>query len=479
MIKNIKKILSIIFLILTLYLLYFFVFGILIFTKDYKLTDENNLNPIDTSIYYQDINGPDNVTLLETGELGLTARFNLIENAKESIKIANFKLESSEVSDVLYALLIERANEGVQVQLLIDGVTHNLHGFRNELYWALATTPNIEVRFYEELDLLRPWRLNNRLHDKIFIVDEEKVLTGGRNIGDNYYLKNKEGRFAYDRDVLISTDSVDNEGSVLHDFNDYYDELWNHEFVVHTEENQLIEFEADGEVGIENLLTMLIAKREQETFYLETDIDWEEISHPTNNISLITNPIERMKQNPRILQILDALMKDANDLIVIQTPYFVWNEELQPILEFDEVNVATHILTNSESSTNNYPGVSGFLKYKDKILENVTQVYGFQGDGSIHAKTYVIDERLSLVGSFNLDPRSSFLSSENLVVIDSESFANELSQNILGLMESSRIYNEEQVILPETVESPDNVPWTRDLLLRITRIVLYPFDELL
>lgn len=198
-----KNILKIIFIILVLYILYFFVGAILIFLKDYTLSDEDRIEPIDTTSYYSEEVGPDRATILEDEHLALTARFHLIEQAEESIKIANFKLESGEVSDILYALLIEKVNEGIDVQLLIDGMTHNLFGVQNELYWALATTPNIEVRFYEAYDFLRQWTFNNRLHDKIFIVDDIQAITGGRNIGDNYYLKNEEGQYAYDRDVYI------------------------------------------------------------------------------------------------------------------------------------------------------------------------------------------------------------------------------------------------------------------------------------
>lgn len=237
-------------------------------------------------------------------------------------------------------------------------------------------------------------------------------------------------------EMFIYTEE-DKENSVINDLNTYYSELWNNEVTDFTMKDELLELEEgkEGKEGQEELLGLLQAKRAANEFYLEGDIDLEENSNETNKISLIYNPIQRFKKAPTILQTMNRLMLEADDLIILQSPYLIWNSELQPIIQFNEMQASTHILTNSETSTSN-PAVAGFLNLKDQTLPAFNQVYGFQGDGSIHVKSYVIDNRLSLIGSFNIDPRSSFLSTENLVIIDSPSLAEELSNNILFIDES-------------------------------------------
>ncbi|WP_256583504.1 phospholipase D-like domain-containing protein, partial [Pseudomonas sp. 2995-1] len=73
---------------------------------------------------------------------------------------------------------------------------------------------------------------------------------------------------------------------------------------------------------------------------------------------------------------------------------------------------------------------SGYTNVREKVVDFSSSVLEYQGPDSVHAKTYIFDDRLSLIGSFNLDARSSFLSTETMVVIDSEEFAKTLTDEI-------------------------------------------------
>ena len=71
--------------------------------------------------------------------------------------------------------LINAANRGVEVQIIIDGVTE-IAQFTDKYFLALAETDNVEIKVYNPISALRPWSINGRLHDKYLIVDDELYI---------------------------------------------------------------------------------------------------------------------------------------------------------------------------------------------------------------------------------------------------------------------------------------------------------------
>ncbi len=94
------------------------------------------------------------------------------------------------------------------------------------------------------------------------------------------------------------------------------------------------------------------------------------------------------------------------------------------------------------------------MNHRKNIVDNSSKVYEFQGPGSIHAKSYVFDERISAVGSFNFDSRSVHLSTETVVIIDSEEFSEHLKGKIEKYMEQSLVVGKDY----NYIENPDLAP---------------------
>ena len=69
----------------------------------------------------------------------------------------------------------------MKIQILVDGVSGAVRMEGRELFYALSSHPNVEIRIYNPLNLLTPWKLMGRMHDKYVIVDEKAYLLGGRN----------------------------------------------------------------------------------------------------------------------------------------------------------------------------------------------------------------------------------------------------------------------------------------------------------
>ncbi len=426
----------------------------------------------DPERFYSDTLGPDRALIIEERPFAAEVRLDLVQRANSSIRLAYYAVHDGLSGDIFYATLLEAAERGVEIELLFDGIFHNLKGRERSTYWALVNHPNIRVKFFEPLNILKPWTFNNRLHDKFIVVDETYLLLGGRNIGDKYFLESYTGQFVEDRDVLILNTNRDNlEESVLGEFVTYFDHLWNHKYSV--ERDPILPKHRLGralERQEELTETLKESKREHPTPF-NNHYDWEALTLPTNKVTLLANPVVRLNKPATILAELVALAETAQESLLFQSPYIIPDRHMRNYLR-EEWPADLYLLTNSTYSSPNFFAISGYLKHRDKLARQATTLYEYYGEETIHAKSYIFDQRLSIIGSFNLDPRSAFLSTESVVVIDSPLVAEALSDNIVKLIEESAPY-------PSSESPPKKAPFNKRLLIGIVSILLYPFDPLL
>lgn len=437
--------------IILLYFLYVFITTAVLFIY-IKAPDCLKVKESDIERFYGNEEGPDKALIIEHRPFSLHARINLIEQAQVSIKIAYFAITNGTVSDVFYGQILEAADRGVVVHIIFDGMGQNLIGEKDSVYWALVKHPFIKLRFYERNSRLSPWRWNNLMHDKILIVDDTFAMTGGRNLEDRFHLGKFEGESVEDRDVLIVKRKEANvQESCISQFLAYFDELWTHPFTKEMNRYVPVRLSELAYKKHKEAFTTLDRLKASDLDAFNQSIDWKALAEPTRKITLITNPVERLKKDPYILKVLQALLNQAETSVLIQSPFIVPGKEMQRYFDFGSIGASVYYLTNSSVSSPNPFALSGQIKYKDYLAEKADQIYEYQGEGSIHGKAYVIDDRLSLIGSFNLDPRSAFLSTENMVVIDSVQVAQDLSENIYMLMKQSVPVVENR---PDPVNSP-------------------------
>ncbi|MDY4396646.1 MAG: phospholipase D-like domain-containing protein [Oscillospiraceae bacterium] len=141
------------------------------------------------------------VMTIEDSDSALLLRLQLIESARRELIFSTFDLRADESGQDVMSALCAAAERGVQVRMIVDGLNGFLHLQGDATLRALAAAENVEVRFYDPVDLLRPWKLNYRLHDKYLIADGERYILGGRNTSDLFLGSYQEKR-NIDRDVL-------------------------------------------------------------------------------------------------------------------------------------------------------------------------------------------------------------------------------------------------------------------------------------
>ncbi|PYZ94722.1 phospholipase [Salipaludibacillus keqinensis] len=478
-VKISKKIAFVLFGLVSMYVIYAFISGVLLF--QFAEPNKGSHTVEDSQQFYSDELSKDRIVLLEDRYESGLARIHLMENASDSIDVSFYTWHDGLSSDIFFSTIVDAADRGVDVRLLMDGIFHHLRGDLKEIMYAFSYHPNIEIKFYEPFDALRPWTWNNRLHDKLMIVDNERAMVGGRNIGDKYFAPEGYKGASNDRDlVVLDTDMRNNHDSVLKEMEDYFDYIWVHDFSEHPTNERFGPNDREAREGLATLRERHQELQELHSDMFNQDVDWLDKSFPANKVSFIHNPIDRLNKEPLVWKGLASMAEGASKSVLIQSPYVIPTENMMEHIHLDEVtSKEVSILTNSLSATSNVLAYSGYSRVREDIVDSGLEIYEFQGPSeSLHGKTFVFDDRVSAVGSFNVDPRSTFLSTEVMVVVDSEEFAEALTNNMEDYMKHHSLkvaqdgtYKEHAYVQEEEVSlGKSGLTWGLSL---VTRYFLY------
>jgi len=457
--------LRLILLLVILFILYVLVGSILPNVKHVGVSEKTKAVVHDRT-FTSENEGKDRASLIDDPTDALNIRLQMVQDAKNSIDIVMYKVMDSQSTKAYFGEVYQAAERGVKVNVLVNGLTYFVYG--NKPYMqSLNAHPNITCRIYNPLNLLKPKTLQTLMHDKIILVDNKYLLIGGRNVDERHFQPNgfdKAG--ADDLEVFVVNEQLENKG-VIPDVRRYIEGLYDYERTIIDKENQRNNY-------ISKLLEA--AKKFPTTnpqFYEETLADFIQETVPTNKVTLIHNPINAEKKEPIIGYQLKALALQAKDSVTVQTPYVTGNEDI--LNTFKEVASQVHltIQTNSMASTPNYFGFSNYYGNRQKIINTGADIYEYQSYDSVHNKSITIDDRLSLVGTFNMDDRSLHINSEVMLVVDSKDLTYQLLKKGAALRQQSNKLGE------ESREEPLPVPFLKKVLIWFVYIVLRPFQFLI
>jgi len=164
--------------------------------------------------------------ILNTGHDALLKRVSLLVKAEKAIDLQYYIWNSDKSGRLLAQQLLLAADKGIHVRLLLDDFSA---GNRDTLLLMMNAHPNIDIRIYNPnasqnkiVGFIGDFkRLNQRMHNKSFIVDGSVAIVGGRNIGDEYFDLNHEINFR-DRDLLTI-------GPIVTEISKSFDVYWNNE----------------------------------------------------------------------------------------------------------------------------------------------------------------------------------------------------------------------------------------------------------
>ena len=156
-------------------------------------------------------------------------------------------------------------------------------------------------------------------------------------------------------------------------------------------------------------------------------------AYEVNNVALLSNPIEYSSKKPYVWYQLVELMKKAESRVKLHTPYIICNDYMYEGLKSvcDSVDDVS-LMTNSVANNGNPFGSADYYVNKNRILGTGIDVWEYEGGYSYHGKSVLIDDNISVIGSFNIDMRSAYLDTELMLVIDSKDINRELNQSMEG-----------------------------------------------
>lgn len=382
------------------------------------------------------------------GHDALAARLALIEMAEQSIDAQYYIYRRDTVGLVFTEYLLRAADRGVRVRLLIDDTNT---AFRNRFFAEIDQYPNVSVRAYNPFRLRGWWRLgellldfarvNRRMHNKALIVDGRLAVVGGRNIGDEYYSRGAV-QFA-DLDMLLVNGAV---AQLQQLFNRYWTSR-QVEPLAHL--LPLVLRTIDKRKRLARQLRKALATDEAQAYLAALarahflrraargKLRWFQ-----GEVKVYADPPDKGRHNG-LLSLLRPLVDAAREQLLIISPYFVPGRRGVDYLArrvCDGLSVT--VLTNSLAATDVSAVHAGYARYRRKLLAagvSLLEAKPFGGRktrkqkllgrrrSSLHAKTYVVDNRYVFVGSLNMDPRSFAINTETLVVFDAPELAQELT----------------------------------------------------
>lgn len=456
--------------------------------------------------------------LLDGAPAAYGSRLALVEGAQKTLDLQYYSIHADASTARLLTGVRDAARRGVRVRILLD----DFHSTgRDALVMRVAFEPNVEMRMFNPLAGARAStvgrlfnslddasRIQQRMHNKLFIADNVLAVTGGRNLGDAYFGNASKANFI-DLDVLVA-------GPVVQDLSRSFDAYWNNEraypvqsLVTREELDEMRERTRQADAAQRDRTdasgsptTATEDKQDKAPTAGQRAHAWDQnaLDLSTANFTwapavvLVDRPgkippdnagsnggggkapglvISRQPGRPAGAQTSDSLGVAANtaatgdtlvegllqliglaqrDLLII-SPYFVPGPDMmQAFASARARGVRIRVLTNSLASNDAPVAHVGYARHREELLTmgielyelrseqaGLSNAFGSSGNVSgesrsmLHSKVLVMDGRLLVVGSMNLDLRSQLQNTEIALLIRSD----ELSRVAAGKIQTA------------------------------------------
>ncbi|MBX3591605.1 MAG: phospholipase D family protein [Burkholderiaceae bacterium] len=417
--------------------------------------------------------------LLASGEDALAALAALADHAQRTLDLQYYLMRDDASTRALLRHVHAAAQRGVRVRVLLDDL--NTAGADDALL-CLTRHPQIEIRLYNPFPAGRGStltrvlasirdvrRINQRMHNKMFVADNAIAVTGGRNLGDAYFVQSLASNFV-DLDVIAA-------GPVVRDLSASFDRFWNSDLAYPL--RTLVTKDPDcagplaasppspngqraaaaaqavstpeapsGLPPADSPPARASVEIPDSTFAQELGagrlpLAWVPAAVLADAPSKIASEGDPNRSDT-IADDIVTLTRAARREVVLISPYFVPGKRGVALArELHARGVQLRVLTNSLAATDAPIVHIGYARYRGDLLSAGAELYELRSRlgaprsrlgsfgsslASLHAKALVIDRRLLLIGSMNMDPRSARLNTEIALVMRSPALAAQVVQ---------------------------------------------------
>lgn len=424
------------------------------------------------------------LTIIEDGTDALAARVHLIRAARHSIALQTFIFEPDETGQLILHELLAAAERGVKVQIILDQL-FSLDG-RKLLARLDKSHANFEVRVYNPtfneaqtapLEFAAGIvccfrRFNQRSHNKLLLVDDRMAILGGRNISDHYFDLGQDFNY-HDRDVLV----IGPEAATMRAS---FNQFWQHPT---TRTLWQLNDVAKSQLANPHLLPMtsaevMVTPRMRRFIEMAEDPSWVESLRAKRveaaQVSYFSDPPDKpfvsLDARRDLSLRMVELIESADTDLLLQTPYMVLSKPARKAflrLAERKPELRKRVSSNSLAATDAWPVYAVAHKHRRMYLEDLGfelhefKPYPGYSDAalnakppnfvkssmrivrerappldreiprrSLHSKSIVIDREIGIIGSHNFDPRSTWLNTENGIIVWDQRFADALAKEI-------------------------------------------------
>lgn len=442
------------------------------------------------------------------GSEAFVSRMQSARIAMRSLDIQTYIWHADLTGAYFAGQLIEAADRGVKVRLLLDDMDARA---KNAGVAALAAHSNIAVRVFNPFasrkgtlafigeGLTSFGRINRRMHNKTWIADNRLAIVGGRNVGDEYFGASDEVNFV-DLDFAMI-------GPIVRAASASFDQYWNSPsaYPIELLDPNAVNAAALAKLRSESAARTQQAKDSRYATALRQDdaimammagdwpLQWSSNYQFVSDDPLKVTMTKRDAQRTQVGSALVPMVQAARTQVSVISPYFVPGNEVTTLFTTTvAAGRQVRVLTNSLAANDVAAVHGGYSRYRKSLLEGGVQLwelkpatgekvesslFGSSG-ASLHTKAFVVDSKTLFVGSYNLDPRSTWLNCEQGVLVENEVLALQLEQIFARQTEGERAW---QVTLEagslrwsdgrEHFESDPKAPASRRFLAWMTRVL--------
>jgi putative cardiolipin synthase len=405
--------------------------------------------------------------LLLSGLDAFRARAEMIRQAQFTLDLQYYITHDGLSTRLLLDELLQAAERGVRIRVLLDDLASEA---RDRRVILACCHPNIQLRVFNPprlgirhtftrrlARLLAPCRQHRRMHNKLLLADRSLAVTGGRNLGDDYYGVEDETNFT-DVDLLAA-------GPVARALTDSFEQYWDHSLSMPVDQQVVRATADDRRWVLQAELAEACDRQPRRAEQLAAYLVCPQLDHWLENLvwapaQAFWDPPDKMlaKNTPkpalRMVTELQHAIHELNEELLIVSSYFVPKTiGVDFFRRLTAAGVSVGILTNALES-NDVPLVHGgyapcrqaLLHAGVRLFETRQQprtgsAYNLSGTrASLHSKAAVFDRRQVFIGPLNLDPRSVLWNTEVGVLMESPVLAEAVRQLILKGMSAQVSY---------------------------------------
>ncbi|MED5620991.1 phospholipase D family protein [Ideonella sp. BN130291] len=404
--------------------------------------------------------------VVTSGTDALAVLMTLADQAERTLDLQYYLVHNEASTRALLQHVRAAADRGVRVRLLVD----DMHTAGNDdALLRMTRHPRIEVRLYNPLpsgrfstitkvlgSLHDVSRINRRMHNKMFVADNALAFSGGRNLGDAYFLQSDKANFV-DMDLLVA-------GPAVRALSRSFDRYWNSELAYPVEALVSADTPAATPASAASTAAPAGASAPQPQPALDAPppaeptigmaaesaardiapggrlrLQWAPARLLADDPAKIENGGAEVGPDQTMFDDVASLLRSARREVLIISPYLVPGQRGMAVFhELRQRGVMVRVLTSSLAATDAPVVHAGYSRYRRPMLQEGIELYELrpqisaasarlgafgQSRARLHAKALVVDGRWLLVGSMNLDPRSIDLNSEIGLLLNSPALA--------------------------------------------------------